>query len=258
MHYFVGHSDLLQRLGLETSKQPFLTLVALEIPVWLGWFLLVPPLLSVASAFPIAGSRRGIHFGLHLCIFFPLASVVSSLLIAVGRWPLLGLEPGGLLHHWGAYVVVGVAVHTACYSVILLGHHALSRARELHRKELEEARVEGMLARARLQALRSRMHPHFLFNALNGVAGLIGRDDRKARRMMSELGVLLRATISDDDEEVPFAVELALVEKYVALQIARYGERLRFSGAGPLTLRNARHGQESCWFEAWTETERTA
>jgi two-component system LytT family sensor kinase len=235
MHYVVGHSEQLQRLGLglEVGQAPFWNLVVLEIPVWFGWFLLVPPLLRLADAFPIAGPRRGVNFVVHLCVFFPLAAVASSLLIAVGRWPMLGIEPGGLLPHWGAYVIAGMAAHTSSYSLVLLGHHALCRSRELHRRELEEARVEGMLARARLQALRSRMHPHFLFNALNGVSGLIGRDDRRARRMVAELGALLRATISDDDEEVPLAVELALVDKYVALQTSRYGERFCFSRSVP-------------------------
>lgn len=233
VHYVVGHFELVQRMGLETPPRPFWFLAVLEIPVWFGWLLLVPLILRCADHFPVSGPRRLFHLALHLFVFFPPAALASSLMIAVGRWPLLGVEPGGLLQHCGAYLMVGMSAHTSSYSLVLLGHHALCRARDLHRRELEEARVEGLLARARLQALQSQMHPHFLFNALNGISGLIGRDDRLARRMVGELGGLLRATIADEDEEVPLYAELALLDRYVALESARFGDRFRFSRRVP-------------------------
>jgi hypothetical protein len=233
MHYIRGHVTYFEAVGVGSPARPFWFLAVLEIPVWFGWWLLVPPLLRAADSFPVAGARRWRHLGLHLAVFFPITVLVSSAFIALGRWPLLGVEPGGFLRHWGAYVVIGIAVHPANYALTLLGHHGLCRARDLRQKELDEARVEGLLARARLQALKSQIQPHFLFNALNGISSLIGRDDGLARRLVAELGALLRAAISDDDEEVPLADELAVLGRYVSLQTARYGDRFRFSQQVP-------------------------
>jgi two-component system LytT family sensor kinase len=233
MHYLRGHIPYFESVGVGGPANPFWLIVLLELPVWFGWWLLVPALLRAADAFPVAGARRGRHLGLHLLVFLPLSIVVSSALIALGRWPLLGVEPGGFLLHWAAYLVIGFGIQSPNYALTLLGHHGLCRARDLRRKELDEARVEGLLARARLQTLKSQVQPHFLFNALNGISSLIGRDDVRARRLVAELGALLRAAIQLDDEEVTLADELTVLGGYVALQASRYGDRFRFSQQVP-------------------------
>jgi len=85
------------------------------------------------------------------------------------------------------------------------------------------------LAEARLQALQARIRPHFLFNSLNAVLGLIRRDPRRAERTLEDLADLIRALMSDGRSLVRLADEIALVERYAAIEQLRLGERLRLS-----------------------------
>jgi two-component system sensor histidine kinase AlgZ len=82
------------------------------------------------------------------------------------------------------------------------------------------------LAEARLQALQSRIRPHFLFNSLNAVLSLIRRDPRRAERALEDLADLFRVLMQDNRSFVPLADELALLERYAALETLRLGERL--------------------------------
>jgi two-component system sensor histidine kinase AlgZ len=83
------------------------------------------------------------------------------------------------------------------------------------------------LAEARLQALQARIRPHFLFNSLNAVLSLIRRDPQRAERALEDLADLFRTLMSDAREFVRMADELALLERYAALEQLRLGERLR-------------------------------
>jgi len=94
----------------------------------------------------------------------------------------------------------------------------------LHRRAHSPA-----LAEARLQALQARIRPHFLFNSLNAVLALIRNDPRRAERTLEDLADLFRALISDGRNLVRLADEIALVERYAAIEQLRLGERLRMS-----------------------------
>jgi two-component system sensor histidine kinase AlgZ len=82
------------------------------------------------------------------------------------------------------------------------------------------------LAEARLQALQSRIRPHFLFNSLNAVLSLIRRDPKRAERALEDLSDLFRALMQDNRSFVPLADEIALLERYASLEQLRLGERL--------------------------------
>jgi two-component system sensor histidine kinase AlgZ len=82
------------------------------------------------------------------------------------------------------------------------------------------------LAEARLQALQSRIRPHFLFNSLNAVLSLIRRDPKRAERALEDLADLFRVLMQDNRSFVPLADEITLLERYAALEALRLGERL--------------------------------
>src|SRR6185503_8403144 len=83
------------------------------------------------------------------------------------------------------------------------------------------------LAEARLQALQARIRPHFLFNSLNAVLSLIRKDPRRAERTLEDLSDLFRTLMSDARQFVRLADEIALLERYAAIEQLRLGERLR-------------------------------
>jgi two-component system sensor histidine kinase AlgZ len=82
------------------------------------------------------------------------------------------------------------------------------------------------LAEARLQALTARIRPHFLFNSLNAVLGVMREDPRRAEGALEELAELFRALMRENRELVPLAEEIALARKYLDIEHLRLGERL--------------------------------
>lgn len=80
---------------------------------------------------------------------------------------------------------------------------------------------------ARLMALTARIRPHFLFNSLNAVLGVIRSDPRRAEAALEELADLFRALMRENRELTPLSEEIALARQYVDLERLRLGERLR-------------------------------
>jgi len=81
-------------------------------------------------------------------------------------------------------------------------------------------------ARARFQSLQSRIHPHFLFNTLNTIAGLIrGRPDQ-AEQAVLDLSDLLRSALANQ-ERITLGDELELTRRYLAIERLRMGDRLQ-------------------------------
>jgi two-component system sensor histidine kinase AlgZ len=85
------------------------------------------------------------------------------------------------------------------------------------------------LAEARLQALQSRIRPHFLFNSLNAVLSLVRRDPRRAERALEDLADLFRVLMQDSRSFVRLEDEIALLERYAAVEQLRLGERLEIA-----------------------------
>ncbi|MBN2526531.1 MAG: histidine kinase [Deltaproteobacteria bacterium] len=100
-------------------------------------------------------------------------------------------------------------------------------------KKLDDERervlvAESARAKAELAQLRSNLHPHFLLNTLNTVAGLTTADAKKARNVLAALGDLLRDSLEDSSEMVSLQSEMAWLERYVEIIEARYAERIAF------------------------------
>jgi len=80
---------------------------------------------------------------------------------------------------------------------------------------------------ARLQALQSRIRPHFLFNSMNTIASLIRQQPKQAEATVENLADLFRAVLSDAREQIPLSEELALCRRYLDIEALRLGERLQ-------------------------------
>ncbi len=81
---------------------------------------------------------------------------------------------------------------------------------------------------ARLQALTSQINPHFLFNTLNSVSSLIRTDPHQARLMVLKLSRILRRLLRKHENFSPLRDELDFIEDYLSIEVARFGEKLRF------------------------------
>src|SRR5581483_10484581 len=90
--------------------------------------------------------------------------------------------------------------------------------------------LRAQLADARLESLRSQLHPHFLFNTLNAISALTERDPAGVRRMIARLSELLRAMIeSGGGTTVPLREELDILQRYIEIMEIRFQGRLHVS-----------------------------
>ncbi len=85
------------------------------------------------------------------------------------------------------------------------------------------------LAEAKLSALQARIRPHFLYNSLNTVLGLIRQDPRKAESVLENLADLFRALMAEARNLVPLERELELARAYAEVESIRLGERLKLT-----------------------------
>jgi LytS/YehU family sensor histidine kinase len=101
--------------------------------------------------------------------------------------------------------------------------------RERYReRESAASELKAQLAQARLEALKVQLHPHFLFNTLHAISGLVrGGEMQPAVNMIAGLSELLRRALdSADEQEVPLREEVKFVELYLNIQSARFPDRL--------------------------------
>jgi two-component system sensor histidine kinase AlgZ len=92
---------------------------------------------------------------------------------------------------------------------------------------LRNALYSPALAEARLLALTARIRPHFLYNSLNAVLGVIRHDPRRAEAALEELSDLFRVLMKENRELVLLSDEIGLARQYLELERLRLGERLR-------------------------------
>jgi two-component system sensor histidine kinase AlgZ len=178
----------------------------------------------------------------------PVVTVLLAALVSSGLWASagqawwrfldgLGAGLGDPLRHDGFVVLfsLGLAGYLLAAAAYQVGQtvEATSRA---SRRALE---ADVAQRDAELRALRSQVDPHFLFNSLNSIAGLIAADPARAREMCQLLGEFLRESLLvGSAARMPLSREVALVEQYLHIEQVRFGSRLRLDlSVAPETAR---------------------
>ncbi len=106
--------------------------------------------------------------------------------------------------------------------------YAVATRNRLHEKEMLAARAEALASAARLDAVRARLNPHFLFNALHTLAALVKFRPSAAEGAIERLGDMLRYALKEDSRElVEFSEEFAFTRQYLAFEQLRYEDRLK-------------------------------
>jgi len=128
-------------------------------------------------------------------------------------------------------------VVTTYFPIVLIAHLA-SYYQRFREREVRTSQLQAQLAKARLQALKSQLQPHFLFNTLNSISALMLTDVEAADRMITRLGDLLRISLETAGTQMTtLSRELEFVNCYVEIEKVRFEERLKVSiDVAPETL----------------------
>ena len=196
---------------------------------WLLYALLTPAVFTISRRWPLSRPRVVRHAILHLIVslFFCVAwagggTLLKMLLTPESLW-------GTPRAHFLSWLFITLPFGVAVYLGVVGTEHAIRYFVEARDRELQLARLAEQLSGARLAALQATVNPHFLFNTLNTIAVLVRDGDRTAAtRIIEQLGDVMRSTLSRHrSHEVTLEQELELVRQYLAIEQARFSDRLR-------------------------------
>src|SRR5688572_14678703 len=212
--------------------------VLFEFGDWFLYALLTPGVFAVSKRWPLMRPylvrRALIHvpFSVLFCVAWAtcgqLLRLVLMLIFAPELvtgyhfWREVGLQ-------WLSWIFITLPFGAAVYLCVVGIEHAIRYFIEVREREVQLARLSEQLAGARFAALQAQVNPHFLFNTLNTIAVLVRDDDRAgAVRIVEHLSEMLRRTLSRHRaNQVSLGEELELVRQYVAIEQARFSDRLR-------------------------------
>ena len=181
----------------------------------------------------------------YVCRAIPLArtgafrlamTALAAAVLTASLWAVIGQFWWDALGRLGFEVPVDsqvqlfallIGLGALSYLVAVTAHYAMQALEEsmsAGRRALEAQVAERD---AELRAIRAQVDPHFLFNSLNSVSGLIGPDPDKARQMCQRLGDFLRDSLSvGRTARIPLGREVALARQYLDVEQVRFGRRL--------------------------------
>jgi two-component system, LytTR family, sensor kinase len=208
-----------------------------QLPWWLLWMLFMPAIMWLARTYRFDGPRwrqsAVIHASAGLAIALAHASAYGTgFHYAASGAVFLATVGASVRFFLLRYLFMDIMTYVAAIGVYYSFEYfsgfrrsALAAARAHTR----EARLQLNLAEARIHALQMELNPHFLFNSLNAVSGLIRKRDHDAAvDMLARLGELLRTTLNRDMPlEIPLSDELELLRRFLDVELVRFGDRLR-------------------------------
>lgn len=154
----------------------------------------------VAKLNLVVGS--GIAFGVVMLVTIAV-SVMAEWVVERGEDPALRII--------GQLIIAGIIT-----GLVFRYFYVQQRLRLQEQSELQ----------SRIQALQSRIRPHFLFNSMNIIASLIATEPDTAETVVEDLSELFRASLNDAGNQVPIEEELDLCERYIRIESLRLGDRL--------------------------------
>jgi signal transduction histidine kinase len=215
---------MLPRLpGPPPNFRTLLYLLGVGSIVWYAAAVALPVLVLGARRFDLARLGRARAVGIAAAVIAALiaiTSIVEYLAIYHGS----PVRPG-----FAAYLPQALRQNVLPW-VALAGIVAAAEAgRRAVYSAIDRERLRAQVAEQRLIALTGQLHPHFLFNTLQGISTLIHRDPEAADEMLAKLSDLLRDLLRHRDHVlVPLADELRYARTYLEIAQLRFAERLRF------------------------------
>jgi len=205
------------------------TILLTATPRWIVLALALPFVLALGLDESLH-LRRGRVLLVHVVLFL----AISLLQATASAWATGFTAPIVFFIPWSSRIIRAwyntTPTMVSLYAAIVIAAWGMREARERERRTLRASQLETQLQASRLEALRAKLQPHFLYNTLNGIAALVS-DIQPARAVaaIENLSELLHASLRDDAREtVAVEEELDLAARYLALQRMRFGDRLQY------------------------------
>jgi hypothetical protein len=195
---------------------------------WYLWVPLTPLILGLAARFPIRRPPAPAALAVHASGVV-VASFLRGICYAAAAILVAGTHPAEEALEYIVRVSLGwLPVAAVVYGAVLAAGIGLEYARRTREAEIARARLEARLAQAELESLRAHLNPHFLFNALHTVSGLVRlKDPARAVDAIATLSDLLRDVLRRPvPEETTLEEELAFLQRYIRLAKLRFQDQL--------------------------------
>ena len=215
----------------QERKPSFPMLLALNLTYWYGWAVLAPGILWLARRYRFERHTwmrvAAVHAG-GVLVFTCLHAVLA----VSGRVATVAVFGADRRMTFGEYFqelfFLNFDWEMMTYWALVGLSHALDFYRESQHERVASAQLQARLAEARLQALQSQLHPHFLFNTLHTISALMHRDTEAADAMLARLSDLLRLSLDrTGTQQVTVKEEIDFIQKYLEIERTRFGDRLQ-------------------------------
>jgi two-component system, LytTR family, sensor kinase len=216
---------------LVIAGAPFGVALSFSLPRWYSWGLLTPLIFWVDKR---VGGTRTLARRVALHVPLGIAFTVLAIVVRLVSRPLRGSPwPPSVAGFFLERFYWDLLIYAVIAGVSVARDYAAQvreRDRQAHELALQAADLERRLVEARLQSLRAQLQPHFLFNALNTISAFTETRPQTARRLMEQLGDLLRASLTHASQPlVTLGEELTFLDDYLAIESARFEGRITVS-----------------------------
>lgn len=191
--------------------------------------LLTPPIFYLSERWPFRGRNAWLRVFAWILGYIPFSIAFGTI-----RWCFLPPWMEDTLT-WGPrnLETLGLLIYTTfadvlfLYLGVVLAAHAYTYYVRNQRQEIDRLQLSHALAQSELQALKFQLHPHFLFNTLQGISTLVDTDKHAAQAMILKLSRLLRVALKHGSADlISLSDEIEFAESYLDLQKMRLGKRL--------------------------------
>ena len=200
------------------------------IVLWGWWGSFASLFWSFSRRYPLSLHASPKSLTVHLIVGTGIAVVHGLLLGSLGFLDPLWHQTQTAWQVWSYYLDLNrLALEFSIYVAIVGSEFAVGQSIASRRETLRAAELERQLSVAQLQALQMQLQPHFLFNTLNSITALVefGRQ-AEAAEILKHLSGMLKTTLRQKSpEKVPLSQELVLLESYLAIEQARFADRLK-------------------------------
>lgn len=227
---------------------------------WVSPLTIIIPkwIINIAIAFTLSLILRyfyqrvykNIHRSSIIILICFISSFVCSLIWYYIRYFVFELIDNNAMEHGGISRLV-LSIPLRFYTMIIyyswphflwsILYFWIKYSQDLVAEQERVSRAEILVQKAQLQMLRYQINPHFLFNSLNSIQGLMYKDIKNADLMLTELSDFLRYTLKfNNDIYIPVKDEFEIIEKYLSVEKIRFSDKLNYKIDLPENIRNGK------------------